>query len=255
MLRFLVIRDFVSKYKQTLLGPAWFVIQPLFMTLVFTIIFGNVAQLSTDGLPAPLFYLCGQLSWMYFSQCFSSTAGNLVGNAGLFRKVYFPRIIIPLANVISNLLAFAIQLVTFLCFWAYFKFFTPASDEFNMRPEVIFFPLLVLQTAFIALGGGFWLSALSAKYRDLQHVSGFMVQAWMYITPIIYPASEIPERFRWIAFLNPLTPSAESYRFVFLGIGTIETTYFLVSIGVALMLLITGLIVYNRVQRNFVDYS
>ncbi|MEM6691538.1 MAG: ABC transporter permease, partial [Planctomycetota bacterium] len=210
MLRFLVIRDFVSKYKQTILGPLWFIIQPLLMTLVFTVIFGTVAGISTDGLPKTLFYLCGMLGWNYFAQCFTATSQNLIVNADLFRKVYFPRIIVPASVVISNLLAFGIQFGTFVAFWVYFKFATDASGEFGLSPLAWMFPLLVLQTGAFSLGVGLWMSALTAKYRDLHNVSQFIIQVWMYITPVIYPLSEISEKYRWAVNLNPMTTIVES---------------------------------------------
>lgn len=255
MLRFLIIRDFISKYKQTILGPLWFILQPLFMTVVFTVIFGRVAGIPTDDLPPFLFYLCGLLCWTYFQSSFTATAGNLVVNAALFRKVYFPRIIVPLSTVFSNLIAFGIQLLTFAAFWVYFKFGTEAADLFHLQPAVALFPLLVLQTALIALGIGLWMSALSAKYRDLHHLTAFIAQALLYLTPIIYPISQIPERFHPLVNLNPLAAVAESYRHVFLGSPAVDVFSLAQSVGITLVLLVSGLVVYNRIQRNFVDYS
>ena len=255
MLRFLVIRDFVSKYKQTILGPLWFIIQPLFMTLVFTVIFGRVAGISTDELPQTLFYLCGMLGWTYFAQCFQATSSNLLVNAGLFRKVYFPRVIVPMSVVISNLIAFTIQLVTFAAFWIFFKLFTQASDNFHLSGYAWLFPLLVLQTGALSLGVGLWMSALTAKYRDLHNVSAFIIQAWMYVTPVIYPLSQIPETWRWVININPMATVVESYRLLFLGTGTVEPMLVAQSVAMTIFFLLTGLIIYNRIQRNFVDYS
>ncbi len=255
MLRFLVIRDFVSKYKQTILGPLWFIIQPLFMTLVFTVIFGRVAGIPTDGLPQVLFYLCGMLGWTYFAQCFSATSSNLLVNAALFRKVYFPRIIVPASVIISNLIAFAIQLATFIAFWIYFKYFTDAADRFHLSPWVWLFPLLVLQTGALSFGIGLWMSALTAKYRDLHNISGFIIQAWMYVTPVIYPLSQIPENYRWLINLNPMATIVESYRLLFLGTGTVDMALLTQSIALTLFFFFTGILIYNRIQRNFVDYS
>lgn len=255
MLRFLVIRDFVSKYKQTLLGPAWFIIQPLLLTLIFTVIFGMVAKIPTDGLPPMLFYLCGQLGWTYFQYCFIATAGNLITNAALFKKVYFPRMIVPLSVICSNLIAFGIQLVTFLCFWAYFKFFTESGSEFGMSPLIWLFPLLVIQTGAIAFGIGLWMSALSAKYRDLHHMTQFLTQALLYLTPIIYPISQIPEAYRWIINLNPLAAVVESYRYLLLGTSGVSILDIVQSIAITIAILVSGIIYYNRIQRNFVDYS
>lgn len=255
MLRFLVIRDFIAKYKQTILGPLWFIIQPLFMTLVFTIIFGQVAGISTDGLPPFLFYLCGQLGWTYFQATFTATAGNLVVNAALFRKVYFPRIIVPLSTVLSNLIAFAIQFLTFTACWIYLKYATNQGEDFHLHLTALLFPLLVLQTGLIALATGLWMSALSAKYRDLHHMTGFIAQSLLYLTPIIYPTSQIPERFRFFVNLNPLAAVVEGYRFMFLGRSSLQIDNVIQSIVITLLLLASGVVVYNRIQRTFVDYS
>lgn len=255
MLRFLVMRDFVSKYKQTILGPAWFVIQPLLMTLVFTVIFGRVAGLSTDGLPQPLFYLCGMLGWTYFATCFQGTSTQLITNANLYRKVYFPRMVVPISVVVSNLIAYAIQLVTFLCFWAYYHFFTDAGESFGIDWTLAFLPLVILQTAAFSLGVGLWMSALTAKYRDLQQISAFLIQVWMYVTPVIYPTSVIPEHLRWLVFLNPMAAIVEAYRGMFLGVATLTTTDVWVSATLTLFVLLSGILIFNRIQRDFVDYA
>ncbi len=255
MLRFLVIRDFVSKYKQTILGPAWFVIQPLLMTLVFTVIFGNVAGLSTDGLPKPLFYLCGMLGWTYFATCFQGTSTQLITNANLYRKVYFPRMIVPLSVVASNLIAYAIQFITFIVFWIFFKYFSSAGQQFSIQPTLLFLPFIILQTACFSLGVGLWMSALTAKYRDLQQLSGFLIQIWMYVTPVIYPMSVIREDLRWIAYLNPMTSIVESYREIFLGVSSLATFGIIMSSSITFFVLISGVLVFNRIQRDFVDYA
>ncbi|MDP0489570.1 MAG: ABC transporter permease [Verrucomicrobiota bacterium JB023] len=255
MLFFLVYRDFVAKYKQTILGPLWFIIQPLFMTLIFTVIFGKVAGLSTDGLPGVLFYLSGQLGWTYFAQCFSTTSTTFIANANLFGKVYFPRVVVPLSVVVSNLLAFTIQLVTFLCFWTYFKFFTDKGDLFGMSATIVLLPLLILQVAGIALGVGLWMSALTAKYRDLTHAASFLIQGWMYVTPVIYPLSEVPENWRWVVSLNPMTSVVESFRHMFLGTSSLTSGLVGMSVGITIVVALSGLALFNRVQRTFVDYS
>lgn len=253
LLFLLVRRDFVSKYKQTILGPAWFVLQPLIMTLVFTVIFGKVAKIPTDGLPPLLFYLCGMLGWSYFSQCMSGTSQTFVGNAHLFGKVYFPRLIVPLSVIISNLMAFAIQLVTFLAFWLYYKFFTDVSDQFHATWVLALLPLLLLQSALIGLGVGLWISSLSAKYRDFAHLSAFLTQLWMYATPVVYPLSEVPERWQWVSSLNPMTGTVECYKYAFLGAGTVELRYLAVSVATTFVILLTGLIVFSRTERTFID--
>lgn len=255
MLFFLVHRDFTAKYKQTLLGPAWFILQPLFMTLVFTVIFGNFAKISTDGLPPTLFYLSGLLAWTYFSTTLTTTSATFITNAKLFGKVYFPRMVVPLSVVISNLLAFALQLATFLAFWVYFKFFTASSGQFHLSPQVWLFPLLVLQTGALSLGAGLWMSALTAKYRDLHHMTPFLVQLWMYGTTVIYPLSVVPEKWRWAVNLNPMTAVVESYRYLFLGESALEPIYLLQSVVITLLLLLGGLFIFNRVQRTFIDYA
>jgi lipopolysaccharide transport system permease protein len=248
----LVWRDFVAKYKQTVLGPLWFIVQPLTMTLVFTIIFGRVAGLSTDGLPPMLFYLCGQLGWNYFAQTFASNSATLVGNAGLFSKVYFPRLVVPLSAVASNLFAFLIQAATFGAFFLYFKFVARAGS-FGLDWRAVFLPLLILQTALLSLGVGLLMSALTAKYRDLAHASGLLIQVWMYATPVIYPLSKFPEKWKWVVALNPMTAIVESFRLTLLGTGTVEPRYLACSIALTLIFLVLGLLLFGKVERTFVD--
>jgi lipopolysaccharide transport system permease protein len=252
LLSLLVWRDFVSKYKQTILGPLWFIIQPLSMTLVFTVIFGKIAGLSTDGLPPVLFYLCGQLGWNYFAQNFSSNSATFVANAGLFGKVYFPRLVVPLAALVSNLFAFAIQVVTFVGFFVYFKYGRGAVG-FGMDWHVILLPLLVLQTAVLSLGVGLVMSALTAKYRDLTHLNALLIQVWMYATPVIYPLSKVPQQWRWIALLNPMTPIVEAFRVLFLGVGTVEPLHIVGSMATTAVTTIAGLMLFSRVEKTFVD--
>ena len=253
LLFLLVHRDFVAKYKQTVLGPAWFILQPLLTTLVFTVIFGKVAKIPTDGLPPVLFYLAGLLGWSYFAQTFQSTSGALVANADLFGKVYFPRLVVPLSAVISNLLAFALQLATFLCFWIYFKFFFGAGASFGFSGAIACFPVVVLQIAALSLGVGLWLSALTAKYRDFTHLSGFIIQIWMYATPVIYPLSQIPERWRWVVVLNPMTMPVETLKYMLLGQGVVVPSYLALSMAMTVVLLLSGVLVFNKVEKTFVD--
>ena len=192
LLFLLVHRDFVAKYKQTILGPVWFILQPLMMTIVFTVIFGNVAKIPTDGLPPVLFYLTGLLGWNYFAQVFQGTSGTLVANADLFGKVYFPRLVVPLSAVLSNFLTFGLQLATLLCFWVYFKLFTSTGAAFGFSSAIVWLPLLLVQIAALSLGVGLWLSALTTKYRDFTFLTPFLVQVWMFATPVIYPLSQSP---------------------------------------------------------------
>ena len=249
----LVHRDFVAKYKQTILGPAWFVIQPLLMTVVFTVIFGKIAKIPTDGLPPMLFYLAGLLGWNYFAQVFQSTSGTLVINAGLFGKVYFPRLVVPLSAVISNFFAFGLQLATLLAVWAYFKLFTGAGALFGFSSGIVWLPLVLLQVAALSLGAGLWLTALTAKYRDFTFLSGFIIQLWMYATPVIYPLSQIPEKWQWAAVLNPMAMPVEVIKYMFLGQGTIIPAYLALSVGVTVLLLLSGVLIFNKVEKTFVD--
>jgi lipopolysaccharide transport system permease protein len=252
LLSLLVWRDFVSKYKQTILGPLWFIIQPLLMTLVFTVIFGKIAGLSTDGLPPVLFYLCGQLGWNYFAQNFNSTSATLINNAGLFSKVYFPRLVVPLSALVSNLFAFFIQAVTFAAFFVYFKYILK-SGTFGFNWHIVFLPLLVVQIAALSLGVGLLCSALSAKYRDLTHASNLLIQIWMYATPVIYPLSKFPLHWRWIAALNPMTFIIESFRDMLLGTGTVDPSYLACSISLTLVFLASGLLLFGKMEKTFVD--
>ena len=253
LLLILVHRDFVAKYKQTILGPAWFILQPLLMTVVFTVIFGTVINIPTDGLPPVLFYFAGLLGWNYFAQTFQNTSGTLVNNAGLFGKVYFPRLIVPLAAVISNCMAFALQLATFLCIWAYFKIFTGAGATFGVSLAIVWLPLILLQIAALSFGVGLWLSAMTAKYRDFTFLSSFIIQIWMYATPVIYPLSQIPEKWRWLAVLNPMAMPVETIKYMFLGQGLVIPAYLAVSVAITLLLLLSGVLVFNRIEKTFVD--
>ena len=253
LLFLMVHRDFVARYKQTILGPAWFILQPLLMTVVFTIIFGEIAKIPTDRLPPMLFYLTGLLGWNYFAQIFQNTSGTLVTNAALFDKVYFPRLVVPLSAVISNLFAFALQLTTLLAVWIYFKLFTGAGGLFGFSVSIVWFPLVLLHVTALSLGVGLWVTALTAKYRDLAFLSGFVIQIWFYATPVIYPFSQIPERWRWIAVLNPMTMPVEAFKVMFLGRGTIISAYVALSIGVTFLLLLSGILVFNKVEKTFVD--
>lgn len=255
LLFLLVRRDFVSKYRQTVLGPAWFVIQPLLTTLVFTVIFGRVARIPTDGIPPVLFYLCGLLGWSYFANTFNSTASTLVSNAALFGKVYFPRLIVPLSTMLSNLFALAIQLLTFLIFWMYFKWSPVTAATFHARWEVLALPLLVLQVSALSLGVGLWMSALTAKYRDFTHLTSFLVQLWMYATPVVFPLSLVPERWRWLVVLNPMTAPTEAFRYVFLGEASVNALDIGTSITVTVLILVSGLLIFQKVERTFVDIA
>jgi lipopolysaccharide transport system permease protein len=253
LLLLLVNRDFVSKYKQTVLGPAWFILQPLLMTAVFTVVFGMVARIPTDGVPPVLFYLAGLLGWNYFAQTFQVTSSTLTFNASIFGKVYFPRLVVPLSTVISGFLSFGLQLATFLAFLGYYKLFTPAGAGLTVGTGILWFPLVMAQIAALSLGVGLWMAALTAKYRDFAFLSGFLVQIWMYATPVIYPLSRIPEEWRWVAAVNPMTAPVEAIKLMFLGQGTLDPAHAAISAGLTLFFLVTGLAVFDKVERTFVD--
>jgi lipopolysaccharide transport system permease protein len=252
VLLLLVQRDFLLKYKQTILGPLWFLLQPLLTTLVFTVIFNRVAQLPTDGLPPILFYLSGLTIWSYLSLNVTSTS-NIFGNyAYLFEKVYFPRLIAPLASTFSNAIAMLVQFISLVGFVFFFKL--TGAKFFPKYGEAIYIiPLLMLQTAFLSLGVGLLCSACTAKYRDLTHLIAFLLQIWMYVTPIVYPASRISQQYHWIILANPAAPIIENFRGVVLGVSTITARENIISIAITGLLLIAGLLIFRRTERTFVD--
>jgi lipopolysaccharide transport system permease protein len=245
-----VWRDFVSAYKQTVLGPAWHIIQPLLTTLIFTIIFSKVARLSTDGVPPFLFYLLGTVAWGYFAGNLTKTAYTFVGNAHLLGKVYFHRLVIPISVTISNFITFAIQFGIFVVALGWHWFTT---GDLRVTAWIAATPVFLLMLAGYGLGGGIIVSALTTRYRDLANLVGFGVQLLMYATPVIYPASSVPERYRWIVELNPLTPVIEGMRVAFLGAGTVDLYHLGVSFAVMLIVLTTGLMLFTHVERTFMD--
>ena len=244
-------RDLTSAYKQSVLGPAWFVLQPLMTTLVFTVIFGNIARIGTDGVPPILFYMSGMLTWNFFASCMNSISGTLTGNAGLFGKVYFPRLSVPVVKVAVTSATTALNLVMFLAFWAYYRFFTDAA----LAPAwqmLILLPILAY-AAVLGMGMGLLLSSMTIKYRDINFFMPFFAQLWMYATPIIYPASVVPERWRWVIMYNPMSWAVEATRQFLAGRGTFGPEQVLAGMVSALLLLAVGLFAFNRVQRTFVD--
>lgn len=245
-----VKRDFISFYKQTILGPLWFFIQPLFTTLVFTFIFGNLAGMSTDGLPQPLFYLAGITAWNYFAECLTKTSTVFKDNANIFGKVYFPRLILPLSIVVSNLVRFVVQYLLFLCMIGYYwtKGFTP-----NPSIYLLLFPLLVLLMAMLGLGLGLVITAMTTKYRDLAFLVLFGVQLLMYATTVIYPLSAAPENLKRIIELNPMTSLIEGFRFIFLGAGEFSISSLLYSATSALVIFFLGVVIFNKSEKTFVD--
>lgn len=245
-----VRRDFVSFYKQTVLGPMWFVIQPLLTTLTFTLLFGNIAKLSTDGLPKILFYLSGVTAWNYFSDCLMKTSETFSANANLFGKVYFPRLAVPASIVISNLIKFGIQLALFLAFYFYFLARGAAIHPTKM---LLLLPVLVLLMASLGLGSGIIVSSLTTRYRDLRFLVQFGTQLLMYTTPVIFPLSKLPPQYRWIMLLNPMTQIIETFRYAFLGAGVHSWGLLGISALVTSLILTTGILLFNRVERTFMD--
>ena len=245
-----VRRDFVAYYKQTILGPLWFVLQPLFTTIVFTIIFSNIAHISTDNLPPFLFYMSGTVAWTYFASCMTQTSNTFITNAGIFGKVYFPRLVVPVSVVISNLLSFAIQFGLFLLFllWFYLN-----GSPVQPNVWILLVPLLLIQMAALGLGMGILISSITTKYRDLTLALGFGVQLWMYATPVVYPLSQIPVQWQWLFALNPMTAIIETFRYAFLGSGAIQPWMSGVSLGVTLLILTVGIILFSRVEKTFMD--
>lgn len=252
LLWLLVWRDFATRYKQTVLGPLWFIFQPLITTLIFTVVFGGFAKIPTAGVPAMLFYLCGLVPWGYFSQTFQSTSTTLVANAALFGKVYFPRLVVPLASALSNLLAFAIQLATFGVFYAIYKF-SPHAATFGARWDLALLPLYLLHVAALSFGIGLWLAALTAKFRDFTVLATFLVQLWLYATPVIYPLSQVPEKWRLLVALNPMTMPVECFRHALLGAGSPTGPLLALSLGITFVLLASGVAIFQHVEKTFVD--
>lgn len=245
-----VWRDFVSVYKQTILGPLWFFIQPILTSITFTIIFGNLAQISTDGMPKIIFYMAGITMWNYFADCLNKTSNTFVANQGLFGKVYFPRLIVPLSIIVTNLLKFGIQIILFMGFWTYFLL-TTESLEPNLY--ILTFPFLVLIMALLGLGFGMVISALTTKYRDLTFLIGFGVQLLMYGSPVIYPLSTVPEKYQWIIKLNPMTSIIDTFKHAFMGTGSFDGYNLLYSAVFAVCILFLGLVVFNKVEKSFID--
>ena len=245
-----VKRNFTAYYKQTILGPAWAVIQPFLTTVIFTVVFGNMAGLAPDGVPAFLFYLAGTVVWQYFSGCLTTTAGTFTSNAAILGKVYFPRLVMPISTVLSQLISFAIQMMFFLCFWVYYLI-VPSDVQPNVY--ILLFPLLILQLALLGLGCGIIISACTTKYRDLAMLVGFGAQLWMYATPVAYDISIIPEKWMSLYMCNPVTPVVMTMRYAFLGIGSFDLGTYLQGWAVTLVLLFVGVILFSRVEKTFMD--
>ncbi len=245
-----VKRDIVTVYKQTILGPLWFFIQPIFTTAMYMFVFGGLAGISTDGVPQPLFYLSGIMLWNYFSECFNGASNTFTANAGIFGKVYFPRLVVPLASLTSNLIKMLIQLLLFIVVYVYY---VAIGGPVSINAAALLFPVLVFMLAFHALSWGLIVSSLTSKYRDLRYLVGFGLQLFMYATPIIYPLSAAGDKFRWALELNPLTPIFEAFKFGVLGSGSLSWGGLLYSFVFMLVMLFFSIIIFNRVERNFMD--
>jgi len=253
LLALLVHREFASKYKQTILGPVWFILQPLMTSLVYAIFFGRVAKVPTDAVPPFIFYLCNQLSWNYLSTNLSTGGAVFMNNAALFGKVYFPRLVMPISIVLSNLFACVLQLISFCLIYLGYILFVPGTHWLHLTPSALFLPLLFLHTGLLSLGVCLWMSALTAKYRDLNQVIQLIVQLWMFASPVIYPLSSFPVKWRWLAEINPMTAVLEAFRLCLFGVGTLTPVSLIMSIGVTFALLLTGILLFQRTERTFID--
>ncbi|NCC99046.1 MAG: ABC transporter permease [Bacteroidia bacterium] len=246
-----VKRDIITMYKQTILGPLWFVIQPAITTIMYMVVFGGIAGISTDGLPQPLFYLAGICLWQYFADCLNKTSSTFISNQGIFGKVYFPRLVAPLSTIVSGLVKLGIQILLFVIVYIYFLAIgTPVEPNWALS----LFPLLVIMIAGLALGFGIIISSLTTKYRDLTILFTFIVQLWMYGTPVIYPLSSIPEgKIKLLMQLNPVTPIVETFKYGTLGTGEFSWNMLGYSFCFMLVVLSIGIVLFNKVQRSFMD--
>ena len=244
-----VKRDIVSTNKQTVLGPLWFFLAPLFTVFIYTFVFNGIAGISTDGIPAPLFYLAGTTLWNYFQSCFMATTTTFSSNASLFGKVYFPRLVSPISTVLSNLLKFFIQFGMFLCLWSYYFY----KGEVHLNITVLFFPILIVLLAGISLGLGIIISSMTTKYRDLSYFISFGITLLMYVTPVIYPLSSIPSKFKFFIEYNPIAPIIEAFRYGFMGKGAFSLFDLGYSFIVMVVLLLVGTVLFNRTEKTFMD--
>ena len=253
LLSMYVKRDIITFYKQTILGPLWFIIQPLFTTIMFMFVFGGIAGISTDGIPQAVFYLSGLVCWNYFQDCLSKCADTFNANQAIFGKVYFPRLVVPLSIVISNLIKMAIQFTLFLVVYIYY--FVSGVD-FHLNGMILLVPFLVLMLGCLGLGLGMIISSMTTKYRDLRFLITFGIQLWMYATPVIYPLSVMKEtypKYIWVLVANPLTAILETFKYAFTGVGVFNWLYLGYSFAFTIIILTLGIIIFNRVQRSFMD--
>jgi lipopolysaccharide transport system permease protein len=245
-----VKRDIITQYKQTILGPAWFFIQPAITTIMYMIVFGGIAGIPTDGLPQPMFYLAGIVCWQYFADCLNKTSSTFTTNQAIFGKVYFPRLIVPLSTVASNLVRMGIQFLMFLAVYIYYILVGVAVAP---NIYILLLPLLILMLAGLSLGFGIIISSMTTKYRDLTILFTFIVQLWMYATPIIYPLSSMSPKRQWIMALNPVTSIVETFKYGTMGVGTFSWGQLGYSFGFMVVLMVIGIVIFNKVQRSFMD--
>lgn len=245
-----VRRDFVSLYKQTILGPLWFFIQPIITALTFTVIFGNMAKISTDGLPQILFYMCGITLWNYFADTLTKTSDTFSANANIFGKVYFPRMIIPLSIVVSNLIKLGVQFILFTSVWIYYLV---SSDLVHPNATIALVPFLIILMGFMGLSFGIIISSMTTKYRDLKFLVTFGIQLLMYASPIVYPLSIVPEKYKWIILANPITSVIETFKYAFMGVGEFNWFHLGYSFGFTSIIFFISLIIFHKVEKSFMD--
>ena len=245
-----VKKNFATRYKQTVLGPLWIIISPLLTTAVSTIVFGNIAKIPSSGIPYFLFYMCGNVMWSFFSSSLFQASSTFVSNARLFGKVYFPRLAVPVSSVITGMFDFLIQFVMFAGFLVYYA---ACGVRISLNPAALMTPLLLLQTAILALGFGMIVSSLTAKYRDLSVVVNLGVSLWMYVTPVIYSAESLPAEYKTLCMLNPMSPIIEIMRYAFFGVGSFPTAFWLISLAVTAAVFVLGMIIFSRVEKTFAD--
>lgn len=247
-----VRRDFVSQYKQTVLGPLWLIVQPLFTTGIYTIIFGSLAKIPTDGVPQPVFYMAGITLWNYFSSCLVGTSSVLVSNSSLFGKVYFPRLTVPITAIITKLYTFIVQLVLFLIVFVVYL-----VKGANVHPNLflLMLPFLLAHAGLLGMAVGLWSSSLTVKYRDLSYLVGFGIGLWMWATPIVYPLSFVPQKYRFLIYLNPVAPIVEIFRYGFTGAGNFPAESYALSICLTAIVLFVGLILFHRAEQTFIDVT
>lgn len=244
-----VKRDFKTMYKQTILGPVWILLNPLLTTVVFTFVFGRIAGISTDGVPDFLFYMAGNILWVYFSGCLQATANTFLGNTHLFGKVYFPRMVTPIAVSLSKGITFCAQLFLFFLFAVWYGI----HGNVRMNLWCLATPLLLLELSLLAMGTGMIFASFTTKYRDLQVLVGFGIQLWMYATPVVYPISQIPKRWQGLTMCNPVAPVVETFRYAWLGSGSIPFGWLGFGFCITMLIFLTGMLLFNRMQRTFMD--